>query len=111
MARFIIDLWLDGYETPEEMNEACISFIDEQLDISASSVGILGQIEEQDDESTFILYGGNSQIVQKQLTCEHIWSDPCMDNINRFCKCTKCYCMKYDCTWEDYLKLSKQDNS
>ena len=32
MARFVIDLWMDGYDTEEEMIEACKVFIEEQLD-------------------------------------------------------------------------------
>lgn len=32
---------MDGYDSEEEMREACIEFIREQLDFSASSVKIL----------------------------------------------------------------------
>ena len=32
---------MDGYETEKEHKEACISFVEEQLDFSASSVKIL----------------------------------------------------------------------
>jgi len=38
MPKFIVELWMDGYDTPEEMNEACKVFIEEQLNSSASSV-------------------------------------------------------------------------
>ena len=41
MPRFIVDLWLDGIsddEDSEEMVEACLEFLEEQLDFSASSV-------------------------------------------------------------------------
>lgn len=38
MPQYLLDLWLDGYETPEEEKAACDNFIDEQLDITASSV-------------------------------------------------------------------------
>lgn len=38
MARFLVDLWLDGYEDEEAMNKACIDFIEDSLDFSASSV-------------------------------------------------------------------------
>ena len=31
MPRFIVDLWLDGYDTEEEMVDACEQFIYEQL--------------------------------------------------------------------------------
>jgi len=43
--KFIVDLWLDGYNSEEEMNMACKEFIKEQLDFTASSV----QIEEYDE--------------------------------------------------------------
>ena len=38
MPRFIVDLWLDGYDSEEEMEEACKDFIYEQLNFAASSV-------------------------------------------------------------------------
>ncbi len=47
--KFIVDLWLDGYNTEEEMTEACAEFIYEQLNFSASSVKVelfTGQDEE-----------------------------------------------------------------
>jgi len=40
MPKFIVDLWLDGYETEEEMEEACEEFIYDQLNMTASSVKI-----------------------------------------------------------------------
>lgn len=39
--KFLIDLNMDGYESREEERKACIEFIEEQLDFSASSVKIL----------------------------------------------------------------------
>lgn len=39
MPKFIVDLWLDGYESEEEMREACAEFIHESLNMTASSVG------------------------------------------------------------------------
>lgn len=41
--KFIVDLWLDGVsddENSEEMEEACLEFIEEQLNFSASSVKV-----------------------------------------------------------------------
>lgn len=41
--KFIVDLWLDGIsddENSKEMEEACLEFIKEQLDFSASSVKV-----------------------------------------------------------------------
>ena len=40
MSRFIVDIWLDGYDTEEEMIDACEEFIYEQLNFSASNVKI-----------------------------------------------------------------------
>lgn len=45
MAKFLVELWLDGYETEEEMADACETFILEQLDMTASSVKVT-RIEE-----------------------------------------------------------------
>ncbi len=39
--KFLIELNMDGYDTPQQEKEACLSFIQEQLDFSASSVKIL----------------------------------------------------------------------
>ena len=40
MPKFIVDLWLDGYDTEEEMVDACKEFICDQLNFSASYVKI-----------------------------------------------------------------------
>lgn len=40
MPKFIVDLWLDGYETEEEMIAACEEFIYDSLNMTASSVKI-----------------------------------------------------------------------
>jgi hypothetical protein len=37
MARFILDMWMDGYDTEEDMVGACLAFIDDELNFSASS--------------------------------------------------------------------------
>jgi hypothetical protein len=47
MPRFIVDLWLDGYETEEEMEAACEEFIYDQLNFTASSVKVT-KMEEQE---------------------------------------------------------------
>ena len=46
MPRFIVDINLDGYDTIEEEIEACMIFIRESLDFSASSVDV--EIYEED---------------------------------------------------------------
>jgi len=38
--KFIVDLSLDGYESEEEEKNACMVFIEESLDFSASSVSV-----------------------------------------------------------------------
>jgi hypothetical protein len=40
MPKFIVDLWLDGYEDEKELEKACKEFIEEQLDFAASSVTV-----------------------------------------------------------------------
>lgn len=45
MPRFIVDLWLDGYDTEEDMIDACEEFIYEQLNFSASDVKIVRHCE------------------------------------------------------------------
>ena len=39
--KFLIDLNMDGYNSPEEEQQACKEFIEDQLDFTASSVKIL----------------------------------------------------------------------
>ena len=40
MGKYLVELSLDGYETEEEEKAACLVFIEEQLDFSASSVKV-----------------------------------------------------------------------
>lgn len=40
MPQYIVDLWLDGYDTEAEMEKACDEFIYEQLNFTASSVKV-----------------------------------------------------------------------
>ena len=40
MPEYIVNLWLDGYDTEEQMEEACDEFIYEQLNFTASSVRV-----------------------------------------------------------------------
>lgn len=40
MPKFLVELSLDGYETEEEELEACLVFIEYQLNFSASSVKV-----------------------------------------------------------------------
>lgn len=38
MPKFMVEIWLDGYESEEEMTDACEEFINDQLNFTASSV-------------------------------------------------------------------------
>ena len=40
MAKYLVELYLDGYESEEEEIEAGLEFIKENLDFSASSVKV-----------------------------------------------------------------------
>ena len=46
MPRFIIEVWMDGYDSKEEMEEACVTWIEEQLDSSGTSVKIIKKLED-----------------------------------------------------------------
>lgn len=59
-----------------------------------------------------IIYGGAKKTVEKQLTCKHDWHGPCMGDIARFYKCTKCYCIDYDLKNEKaYFEAAEQRNN
>ena len=51
MARFIIDLWLDGYDNEEKMISACIEYLNDSLTMTASSYKLIKIIK--DDEDVF----------------------------------------------------------
>lgn len=40
MPKFMVEIWLDGYESEEEMADACEEFINDQLNFTASSVTV-----------------------------------------------------------------------
>ena len=40
MPEYIVNLWLDGYDTEEQMEKACDEFIYDQLNFTASSVRV-----------------------------------------------------------------------
>lgn len=48
MPKFLVDLWLDGYESEEEMTLACEEWIYDQLNFTASSVTVT-RINDKDD--------------------------------------------------------------
>ena len=52
-----------------------------------------------------IIYGGNKEIINKQLSCSHShnWTGPYIDKISRYWSCSKCYCHDRDIgTYEQY---------
>ena len=49
MAKFLVEIWLDGYDTEEETKKACAEFIYEQLNMTASSVKIT-PVDDKDEE-------------------------------------------------------------
>jgi hypothetical protein len=56
-----------------------------------------------------IIYGGSEKAVKKQLKCEHDWHGPCMDNVSRYYKCKKCFCLDRDCNNEkEYYRLVEE---
>ena len=49
MPKFLVELSLDGYETEQEEIDACLLFIEEQLDFSASCVSVKHLPEESEE--------------------------------------------------------------
>ncbi len=45
---------------------------------------------------SIIIYGGSKETVKTQLECKHDWYGPCIDDVARFYKCLRCFCMDYD---------------
>jgi hypothetical protein len=48
-------------------------------------------------------YGGTSEEVKKQLKCSHDWHGPCLDEISRYYKCRKCFCLMRDMSEEEFV--------
>jgi hypothetical protein len=48
MATFKVELWMDGYNSEEEMIAACKEFIYEQLNFSGSGVGEIEFIPDEE---------------------------------------------------------------
>lgn len=64
MAKYLVDLWLDGYESEEQMNEACAEFIYDQLNMTSSGV----EIKEVEENINFIT--NDKKEISFQLTEE-----------------------------------------
>ena len=67
MPKFLIELTMDGYETPEEEEEACKVWIEEQLDSSGTSVKIICKWVE--DEEVNKDYQG--ELFDADPNCKH----------------------------------------
>jgi len=46
--KILIELNMDGYDNPKDEMDACVAFVKEQLDFTASSVKILWKEEVED---------------------------------------------------------------
>lgn len=61
---------------------------------------------------SFILYGGDIATVKKQLACVHEWHGPCLDNISRYFKCVKCFCLDRDLSdFAAFTEASKEEET
>lgn len=49
-----------------------------------------------------ILYGGTKKQIEKQLSCNHHWHGPCIDDTSRYHKCTRCFCLLRNMSEEEY---------
>lgn len=47
--KFLIELYMDGYESQKDMKQACIEYIQDQLDFSAGSIKILWSEEVEEN--------------------------------------------------------------
>lgn len=47
MAKFIIEVWLDGYDSEEEMEAACPEFIEEMLNSAGTTCRVISKVEEK----------------------------------------------------------------
>lgn len=43
-----------------------------------------------------IIYGGTPDQIEQQKNCDHDWHGPCIDDVSRYFKCKKCYCLDRD---------------
>ena len=79
MTKFTLDLYLDGYETEEEMIEACKEFIYSQLNFTASSVSNIKHIpEDTDKELTWELYAIHVPGKKSWWVQGHLKKMPCI---------------------------------
>ena len=56
MPKFMVELWVDGYDSEENMEKACEEFIYEQLNMTASSVKITKIIKRRPYLNSILLF-------------------------------------------------------
>lgn len=107
MTRFIIDLTLDGYDTQEEHDAACIAALNEVLDSLGDGVVLkLDTTSVEEDEPTEIcqnkmLYVGGSKIAFRCACGANVFSHM-KDEDGEYYECHGCHTIyrgeKYDTT-------------
>lgn len=60
----IVDLWMDGYDSEEEMNKACREFIEEQLNNTATSVRVIEMPTKEEAEKQSHENNGNPMTIR-----------------------------------------------
>lgn len=87
MSKYIIDLWLDGYENEEDRSKAEKEFIYEQLNMTASGV----EIQE--------ILPGKTDTERLNFMIDKLYSIDKRENINGI----------YYVVWDDYLTCTVSD--
>lgn len=54
-----------------------------------------------------IIYGGTKKQIERQFSCRHDWHGPCIDEMSRYFKCKKCFCLERDMTEAEYYREIK----
>jgi hypothetical protein len=85
MAKFVVDLFLDGYDSEKEMIDACKEFIYDSCNMTASSVKVQDFQEYVKNICPQCLYGDHSlhDISAYKLGCQYQDSEkPCECNFD-----------------------------
>lgn len=77
MPQYIIDLWLDGYDTEAEMEKACDEFIYEQLNFTASSV----KVKRSDYAALLARHNALKEAVAKYFALRETQRMKCVDDM------------------------------
>ena len=68
MPEYIVNLWLDGYDTEEQMEKACDEFIYDQLNFTASSV----RVKRSDYDALLARHNALVKAVRWERECEDV---------------------------------------